>query len=138
MFSLGGIAVFVLLALWATTREATSRSVAAESKSRVFVLPPTLKETPVDMVSDDFKRIVSLCGQPDTDDSTEYDSPRPPMVTRWITYSNEAVEIILYPIGKYGDPPPYKSWKVLGYVDPSTKIPMTRAEAEDRLAGRAR
>jgi hypothetical protein len=75
-------------------------------------------------------------GPPDSDDSTQYDKPRPPLVTRWIEYEPEHVRIVFVPISRVGEPPPYVGWKVFGFVDTRAESTLTRDEAERRLQGR--
>ena len=67
--------------------------------------------------ADDASEIIKRLGKPDKDDSTEYDQPRPPVVTRWLDYTRQNVRVMLVPAG---DP-----WQKRGSV---------AAPAADRLA----
>lgn len=42
--------------------------------------------TPAGVLADDLSFFVSKYGKPDIDDSTQFDNPRPPIVTRWLVY----------------------------------------------------
>ena len=72
-------------------------------------------------------------GKPDTVVSTEYDKPRPPMVSRLLEYKRAGVRIALLADAPMGSPPPYKSWRLLGYQDLASKTVIPQAEAERRL-----
>lgn len=87
--------------------------------------------------SDEYGPIVARYGRPERDDSTEYDTPRPAIVTRFVEYRPENVKIALVPMGSMGDPPPYRGWKVIGYIDIDTNTKMSSAEAAGRLRRRA-
>lgn len=80
--------------------------------------------------------IVARYGKPDRVVSTEYDKPRPPFVTRMLEYKKERVRFTLLADGPIGAPPPYASWKLMGYQDPKTNEVISQAEAEKRLAAR--
>src|SRR3989338_10959717 len=57
---------------------------------------------------DDLSLFISKYGKPDIDDSTQYDKPRPPFVTRWLIYKKEHVEVVYVPDAVYINvPPPY-------------------------------
>ena len=86
--------------------------------------------------SDDFGPIVAAYGKPDRDDSTAYDTPRPPLVTRFIEFHPENVKIIFYPDGRTGDPPPYSRWRVIGYIDINSNTKISAHEATRRMQSR--
>jgi hypothetical protein len=68
--------------------------------------------------------LVANCGQPSSDDSREYDSPRPPIPTRIIEYRRFGLRFIFIP-GKpttLGDPPPYR-WDLIGIADMKASDP---------------
>lgn len=70
--------------------------------------------------NNDADLLISRCGAPDKDDSTAYDTPRPPIPTRLITYKRAHLMFAYYPDDKkVGDPPPY-TWKLLGIKDTRT------------------
>jgi hypothetical protein len=55
-------------------------------------------------------QLIKNCGKPLMDDSTAYDSPRPPIVTRFIDYKVNGVRLKFIYVpgnGHVGDPPPY-------------------------------
>lgn len=75
---------------------------------------------------DDVSLFICKYGKPDVDDSTQYDRPRPPVVTRWLIYRRERVQAIYVPRdARIGDPPPYKAWKLVGFTDPATNKPIS-------------
>ena len=86
--------------------------------------------------SDEYGPIIATYGPPDRDDSTAYDTPRPPIVTRFVEYRPENVKIAFFPVGTIGDPPPYRAWKVIGYIDISTNAKISNEQAADRLRRR--
>jgi hypothetical protein len=88
--------------------------------------------------TDDYSAIIAKYGKPERDDSTEYDTPRPPIVTRFVEYRPENVKIAFVPVGKFGEPPPYNGWKVIGYIDIESNTKMSSGEATERLARRIR
>ena len=91
----------------------------------------------VDQVApgDDLTLFLSRYAPPDSDDTTAYDSPRPPLVTRWLVYKHEGVRVIYLANGEVGDPPPY-TWKFIGFTDDQTHEPIAADEALRRLADR--
>lgn len=114
---LGVIVACVLIALLS---DPTPHS--TNSNLGVQVAPP----------SDDADLLLSRCGQPDVDDSTAYDNPRPPIPTRWIVYKKAGVQVMFVARGAMGSPPPYQ-WKLIGSQDRRTKQPLSVAEAVGRL-----
>ncbi len=73
--------------------------------------------------TNDAEMLLSRCGNPTLDDSTEYDVPRPPFPTRVIEYNNAKLRAIFIPgDGSPGDPPPYR-WKLMGITDMTAKNP---------------
>ena len=82
---------------------------------------------------DDAKLVRSRCGRPDSDDSTQNDRPRPPMVTRWFVYKKTHVKVFFIQAdGHVGDPPPYR-WKFLAAADIRTKHPLSSAQIQASL-----
>jgi hypothetical protein len=61
--------------------------------------------------------ITAKYGKPDRIQSTEYDKPRPPFVTRMLEYKKEHVRFTFLPTAPIGSPPPYKSWYLIGTQD---------------------
>jgi TonB family protein len=86
--------------------------------------------------SDEFALIIARLGRPEKEDSTQYDTPRPPLVTKWIEYHPENIKLIFVAIGNAGEPPPYSGWKVVGYVDITTNTKISNTEAAERLKSR--
>ena len=84
---------------------------------------------------DDLTLFLSQYAPPDSDDTTAYDTPRPPLVTRWLVYSREGVRVIYIANGKVGAPPPY-TWRLLGFTQDGTHEPLAADEALRLLANR--
>jgi hypothetical protein len=85
---------------------------------------------------DDLDVFKARYGQPDVEDSTENESPRPPIVTRWIIYKKEHVRATYVPgNGHVGDPPPY-TWKLIGFQDPRDNSVIRPAEVVNRMKAR--
>ena len=81
---------------------------------------------------------IGLYGKPERVDSTEYDVPRPPLVTRIIEYRPENVKIAFAPNARVGEPPPYKGWFVIGYIDTASNKKILKGEVARRLRTRLR
>jgi hypothetical protein len=82
----------------------------------------------------DFTEFKAKYGQPSQEDSTAYDVPRPPMVTRWLVYNNQRLRLVFLADGKVGDPPPYTKWIYVGAVDEYTKEALKAEEVEQRFS----
>jgi hypothetical protein len=77
-------------------------------------------------------------GTPDSITSTEYDKPRPPFVTKFVTYTSENVRFVLIADAPMGSPPPYTTWKLMGVQDPRNNDVLSAAEVARRMARRSR
>jgi hypothetical protein len=86
---------------------------------------------------DDVDVFIAKYGPPDREETTEHDSPRPPIVSRFLIYEAERVRAAYVPDGKAGDPPPYK-WKLVGFQDSQDNSVLKPAEAVERLKNRNR
>jgi hypothetical protein len=80
--------------------------------------------------------IVARYGKPDKVTTAANEKPRAPLVTKMIEYKRENVRFVLIANGPIGSPPPYKSWKLMGFQDPRNNKVLTGQEVEDRLARR--
>ncbi len=85
---------------------------------------------------DDLEVLVARYGRPDEDTSSETEVPRPPMVTRFLTYRPENVRAIYYPDVPMGTPPPYSRWKLMGFTNATTRDPMEPEQVVRIMAGR--
>jgi hypothetical protein len=88
-------------------------------------------------VTNDAQLLVSRCGKPDKDDSTEYDKPRPLIPARLITYKKAHLMFAYIPgaDSRLGDPPPY-AWKLMGITDTRTKKAIALAQIQGALTKR--
>ncbi len=77
--------------------------------------------------------ITAKYGKPDRIQSTEYDKPRPPLVTRMLEYKKERVRFTFLPTAPIGSPPPYKAWYLLGTQDPIDNSVIPADEAAKRM-----
>jgi len=83
-------------------------------------------------------KVIAKYGTPDIIDSTEYDKPRPPFVTKWLTYQKENVKFIFIADAPMGSPPPYKKWKLLGVQDIHSNAMLDAEEMQRRMSRRLR
>lgn len=101
--------------------------------------PPVERtEAPATGQEDEVKLLLSRYGAPDVDESTQFDEPRPPLVTRWLVYKAEEVRAMYLARGAVGDPPPYAAWKFIGFQDPKSDEVLEVSVAAERLKGRLR
>jgi hypothetical protein len=108
---------------------------SSSSSPRLDLLPPGIlkrgaSDTSQKDQTDEFAPIIASVGRPEKEDSTQYDRPRPPLVTKWIEYHPKNVKLAFLAIGNAGDPPPYSGWKLIGYSDilTNTEISWTRTK----------
>jgi hypothetical protein len=83
-------------------------------------------------------QIVARYGAPDRIKSTEHDKPRPPFVTRMLEYKKENVRFTLLANAPIGSPPPYTSWRLMGFQDPRDNSVISAEEVERRMKGRVK
>ncbi|MGH7869583.1 MAG: hypothetical protein ACREP9_18625, partial [Candidatus Dormibacteraceae bacterium] len=77
--------------------------------------------------------LISKCGKPDVDDSTQFDKPRPPIVTRWLVYKKYHVKTLFVARGNFGEAPPYSGWNLIGITDSRTNKPLPPSLWDRRL-----
>lgn len=70
--------------------------------------------------NDDLTIFISKFGEPDQIKSSEYEVPRPPIVTKQLIYKKENIRAVYIPDAPVGTPPPYYRWKLLGFQDNNT------------------
>lgn len=85
---------------------------------------------------DDLSIFISKFGLPDIDKSSENEKPRPPIVTRQMIYEKEGIRAVYVPDAPIGTPPPYKSWKLMGFQDQRTNEVLKPSEVVKRLEKR--
>jgi hypothetical protein len=122
-----GILVLLFLIIASISRQSTGNKVA-EAESHVAQSATNLDEAEL---------LISNCGEPSKDDSTEYDQPRPIFPTRIIEYRAKKLRFIFAQgSGKVGDPPPYR-WKLFGATDMTSRDPSrARPVQPDEIARR--
>jgi len=131
---MGGLFMaLIAFGLW-VMHDGYDSSLATSSLPKGILNLPTDASEP----SDEFRAIIAKYGSPDRDDSTENDSPRPVVVTRFIEYRPENVKIAFVPVGKVTDQPPYRAWKVIGYAGINPEAKISSEEATERLKRRAK
>jgi len=77
--------------------------------------------------------IIAKYGKPDHVTSTEFDRPRPPLVTKMLEYRKENVRFILLANAPAGTPPPYKSWLFAGTQDIKNYKSLSADEVSQRM-----
>jgi hypothetical protein len=82
----------------------------------------------------DVDKLYAKYGKPDIDRSSENERPRPPLVTRMLTYKKARVRFALLADGPVGSPPPYRAWLFIGVQDPKTDAVLSAEEVERRFA----
>ena len=82
---------------------------------------------------DQLSGFLAQFGQPDKIVSTEYDSPRPPIVTQQLYYKRQKLVATFYANAEIGAPPPYAVWKLMGFKDLRTNKVITAEVALTRL-----
>ena len=87
---------------------------------------------------DDLSLFLSKFGQPDRTESSETEKPRPPIVTKRLTYLKERVRAVYVPDAPVGAPPPYRNWKLFGFQDSRTNEVISPKEVAQRLQGRTK
>lgn len=85
---------------------------------------------------DDSKNFISIFGEPDRIESTEYDNPRPPIVTKLLIYKKQKVQAAFIADVPPDTPPPYDAWKLLGFQDERTNEPISNDELQRRMGKR--
>lgn len=84
-------------------------------------------------VRDDSKNFISIFGEPDRIESTEYDNPRPTIVTKLLIYKKQKIQAAFVADVPPDTPPPYNSWKLLGFQDEQTNQPISNDELQRRM-----
>ena len=82
--------------------------------------------------------VIAKYGKPDHIESTEYDEPRPPFVTRLLVYTKEHVRFAFLPTSPIGSAPPYRSWYLIGAQDPRDNSVISAEEATQRMRSRTK
>ena len=78
-------------------------------------------------------------GKPDDDESSETERPRPPIVTRMLTYKTDRVRAIFRADIPFASKERVAGrWKLVGYTDPTSNTKIAQDEAFLRLAKRSR
>ena len=137
--------VFLLLIAVAVFRPQLAPNPAASSAPTSATAPPAApnveKSKPAEKATlpiVNFDNVYARYGKPDVDDTTAYDKPRPPFVSRWFIYKKQNVRLMfLADVKQLGDPPPYKQWRYVGAIDEKTNDPLKADEIERRFASRA-
>jgi len=87
-------------------------------------------------VTNDAELLFYRCGQPDRDESSANEKPRPLIPTRWLEYKRAHLKFAYIPASvKMGDPPPYK-WDLIGVIDTSTNTAVSAERFSDILRKR--
>jgi len=131
--ALGAILFLVFLGvLGQCSRDGSSNSSASTAPTDASITPSAPAP------HDDLSLFISKFGEPDRVESSENETPRPPIVTKQLIYGREGVRVVYVVDGEVGGAPPYKKWKLLGFQDDRTGAVLQPAEAMARLEGRKR
>jgi hypothetical protein len=114
-----------------------SHSSAGQATSVAAASPSTSTVAATANGPDDLTAFVRQYGKPDVDDSTAFDNPPPPLVTRWFVYKNEHVTVTFVPDGPATADARARRWDLVAFQDDRTKKALSDAEAASRLKGRA-
>jgi hypothetical protein len=77
------------------------------------------------------EQIIAEFGEPDEEDDTLHDHPRPPIVTKWLVYRPQRVKFMFVSSGSAANPTP--PWKLVGALDLETKNPLTADQTVKRF-----
>lgn len=87
---------------------------------------------------DDLTHFIARFGHPDREISTEYDNPRPPIVTRFLIYEKENLRVVYRADIPVGSVSPIKNWKFVGFQNEMTDNVITPSEAIRMMSHRDR
>jgi hypothetical protein len=99
--------------------------------------PPEVSDAPPDTAKFppiDFEALRLRFGNADAQTTTAWDNPRPPLVTRTMTFNRHRLKVVMIADAPAGAPPPYKRWLLTGLLDPLTNEPLSADEIEKRLS----
>jgi hypothetical protein len=85
---------------------------------------------------EDAAEFIARYGVPDRDDSNQFLSPRPLMITRVLTYDDANVRVVCLPRAESGSQPPFKAWKLKFFQDIRDNAILTSDQVADRLSKR--
>ncbi len=86
-------------------------------------------------ISLDPEVVIKKYGVPDQIDTTEFDNPRPPMLSKILVYRKENVQFVFMAPALGGKASPVK-WMLIGASDPRDDSPLGVEEMEDRMRER--
>jgi hypothetical protein len=134
------LAVFLgLLGLGAMSLACEKSHTSAGPATREAAAPsPTVATVAASATGpDDLTAFVMQYGKPDVDDSTAFDKPPPPLVTRWFVYKKEHVTVTFVPDGPApADARLPRRWDIVAFQDDRTKKALSDAETASRLRPR--
>lgn len=127
--ALGVIVFFVLVSVLGQCSRSDAPAPQSASVSQAASAP---------VPHDDLTHFIARFGEPDRVESSENETPRPPIVTKFLVYETERVRAVYVVDAPINSPPPYNKWKLFGFQDPQTNEVLQPAEAIDRLKARDR
>jgi len=87
--------------------------------------------------NDSIDTLIRRFGQPDADESTANDRPRPPIVTGILTYNEQRVRAVYHANVEIGAPLPKSiDWRLIGFTDPEKNVGLPPDAAIRRLGTR--
>ena len=135
LFAVGAVIVFSVIVLCIVAGVVSStRNDPSPPPSPTSAQASTSNESVVP--NDKVDEFISEYGKPDKEDTTAYDNPRPPMVSRFLIYEPEHVRVLCLADAKIGAPPPYSKWMLVGFEDTQDDHVIHLPEVQERLKGR--
>jgi TM2 domain-containing membrane protein YozV len=113
-----------------TSRDSTDASAANQTVRATT--PATAPAVPIAL--DEAAQFIYKHGHPDTDRSSETEVPRPPIVTRSLTYRKMRVRALFRADVPFGsNEPVHNRWKLIGFTDPVANVKIEESTALARL-----
>lgn len=129
-----GIGIFMAAYESKTKEPATSEQRAQQREQSRMTNVEATETKP----HDDLTLFTSRYGPPDSEQSSENEVPRPPIVTRWLIYQKENIRAVYVPDASVRSPPPYKKWKLFGFQNHATNEVIRPEEVVKLMAHRDR
>jgi hypothetical protein len=95
----------------------------------------TIEPLRASSISLDPEVVIKKYGVPDQIDTTEFDNPRPPMLSKILVYRKENVQFLFMSSALRGQASPVK-WMLVGASDPRDDSLLEVDEMEERMRGR--
>lgn len=134
--------IFGLVAWFNPTAGRRQTTQASQWGGSPIVVGPTRAETPIDLSGTEVnatpEQLIARFGTPTEDSSSEHERPRPPIVMRMLTYSDEKVRAIYRADVPFGAARKSYAgtWRLVGFTDPVSDKKIGNTIAVERLKDR--